>query len=411
VAEFKVLVCDDDLDQAKGWASDLVASARGSATLLVESVPRRELAQDLTRLRARQKQARRRQVGSPADPDDTSFDGRDLVIVDFDLLNLEGPTDSGESVAYMARCYTTCGIIVDLNQFGTNPFDATFKGHPASFADLNVGSEQLTNPGLWKTPFSGFRPWSWPLLGKQIQQRRKQIELVERSLELPVLEALGFPDSVVEVLSLRALGLIGSPQLGRTVKLRQVVRSPMGLRNKDRPMSEASEVRISAARICKWLEDVVIPGEDILVDAPHLVSRFPSLLDKGARQNLNSLPDLERASRALPINHRVLKGTTIPEPVWISRPVWFWPLIQGNREIEEIVDPWRVRESAFGFAEDASRFLPKSELTEFSASDLASVFVRRLVVSRRSEYATRFHGRRARDFHRVQYLPAHPQLY
>lgn len=409
MAEFKVLVCDDDLDQAKGWASDLVASARGSATLLVESVPRHVLVEDLTRLRARQKQARRRRVGS--DPDDTSFDGRDLVIVDFDLLNLEGPTDSGESVAYMARCYTTCGIIVDLNQFGTNPFDTTFKGHPASFADLNIGSEQLTNPGLWKLPFSGFRPWSWPLLGQLIQRRREQIKLVERSFELPVLEALGFPDSVIEVLSSRALGLIGSPQLGRTVKLRQVIRSHMGLRNKDRPMSEASEVRISAARICKWLEDVVIPGEDILVDAPHLVSRFPSLLDKAARKNMNSLADLEQAASVLPINHRVLKGATIPEPSWISRPVWFWPLIQGNREIEEIVDPWRVRGSNLGFAEDASRYLPKSELIEFSASDLASVFVRRFVVARRSVYATRFHGRRARDFRRVQYQPAHPQLY
>src|SRR5262245_57675708 len=72
----------------------------------------------------------------------------DLLIWDYnvkDLSNAMGLT--GERLAYLARCYSNSSYIVVLNQFGKNRFDLTLSGRPESFADLDLGSEQITNPG------------------------------------------------------------------------------------------------------------------------------------------------------------------------------------------------------------------------------------------------------------------------
>lgn len=80
----------------------------------------------------------------------TPLDEASIFIVDYDLVkSTAGEFLTGETVAYLTRCFSSCGLIVGVNQFGDNTFDLTLKGHPESFADLNIGSSQLSNPNLW----------------------------------------------------------------------------------------------------------------------------------------------------------------------------------------------------------------------------------------------------------------------
>ena len=46
----------------------------------------------------------------------------------------------------------------------------------------------------------------------------------------------------------------------------------------DIPKDDQFRPIVVLSPIFKWLERVVLPGQEILVDAPHLISRFPSLL-------------------------------------------------------------------------------------------------------------------------------------
>src|SRR5688500_17614162 len=54
------------------------------------------------------------------------FNDADLVIVDYDLLELEDTSAlTGEDIAYLLRCFSTCGYIILLNppDLGTHFFD------------------------------------------------------------------------------------------------------------------------------------------------------------------------------------------------------------------------------------------------------------------------------------------------
>ena len=62
-----------------------------------------------------------------------------------------------------------------------------------------------------------------------------------------------------------------------------VTESGNGLRLKDKislndDTNDHILARVGAARISKWLERLVLPEQDILVDAPHLVLRYPNLI-------------------------------------------------------------------------------------------------------------------------------------
>src|SRR4051812_38583181 len=55
----------------------------------------------------------------------------------------------------------------------------------------------------------------------------------------------------------------------------------LGLRRGDEATSKQAVARIAAARTAKWLTRVVLPLQDVLIDAPHLVSRNAALLVGG----------------------------------------------------------------------------------------------------------------------------------
>ena len=239
------------------------------------------------------------------------LDDAAILIIDYDLFDTDDYL-TAETVAYYARCFSTCGLFVGVNQYGHNTFDLTLKGHPESFADLNVGQEQLNNPNLWGGTATGFHPSYWPVLPSYLDDFEKKVKDINASLR-----------------------------------------------------------------------------EDILIDAPHLVSRYPSLLS-------GDVEDIQTWDRiARPVSHdelglsEVIKQFRLAKGYWLSRPVWFWDKLRECEEIVEVEEPWKIKRPAWVFCEDASEFNSKG--------------YREFVADVESPFARRFVG----DFKRVAYRPGY----
>ena len=325
------------------------------------------------------RRAQARTAEPPAFADTCKLDDADILIVDYDLLSLKSAgVMTGENVAYLARCFSRCGFILGLNQFGVNPFDLTLKGHPESFADLNIGSEQLTTPGLWAEPWKGFRPWAWPLIPQALDTFERRVVEWRKYMDKPILAWLGIPDVVAELLPRTATEFITKGSTAAATTFQDFVRdSGNGLLGRLDKTSEECKVRIAAARIAKWLDRFVLTGQDILVDAPHLAVRYPSLL-KGPKSKASSFDRTAAFGKPteLGIHHDKISSALFPKPNWLSRPAWFWPSLSSLSDIDEVRDPWKAKQTDLAFCEDISRFKPKAKCHEFVA-DLPSSFARR----------------------------------
>lgn len=407
----KILIYDDDRRVAKAWHDTLKRTPNFSKLnydvelLLPDHFG--DAVAGLEKRRAFSRGRNGKREFNELEP--TRFDEPDILILDYDLLNPQSESQAfvtGERVAYLARCYSRCGLIIGLNQFanqmGKNGFDLTLKGHPESYADLNLGDEQLVNEGLWSEPWKGFRPWYWPMLPQAGDSLENRLREVQSNLDEPILSFLGFPDEIARILprsTLEFLGKIKAPE--KTTFKDFVLKSGNGLRGKDKPLNDEVIARIAAARIAKWLERLVLPGQDILVDAPHLVSRFPSLL-KGKREDVNRWNKTASfaAVSKLGINHEAIEKFKFSRENWLSRLAWFWPQLSGFEKIEEVRVPWSMNRPGWVFCEDVSQFLSRDAAREFVA-DLPSQFVRRFVVDWESKAGRRFAG----ELKKVEYAP------
>jgi hypothetical protein len=392
----KILIYDDIPERAEAWHERLIALPPVNAAFIVEQLDNEEFRQILGELEERRRAARR-SVDSARAPQKCRFDDADLLVVDYDLL--EFGTDSyvtGEGVAYLARCYSRCGPVVTLNQYVKSGFDLTLRGHPGSFADLNIEGGQLGNPGLWSQPFRGFRPWSWPLLPWSVEAMRERAAELVGHLDEPILTFLGFPREAIESLPRSTQEFLAADAPVEEVTFRAFVdQSGSGLRPRDKVAGDEAYAHIAAARVGKWLEDVVLPGQDILVDAPHLAARFPSLLagdptDPAAWDATATLSPADSGRRGQEwtsgLREELLEGARFPRTYWLSRPAFFWPVVAQNSAIPEVGDPWSAFRTDLVFCEDVSRFLPRAACREFVA-DLPSPFVRRYVVDPESQVA------------------------
>jgi hypothetical protein len=322
-----------------------------------------------------------------ADRGDCRFDEADIAIIDQDLLDSRvGQFLTGEDVAYLLRCFSSCELVVVLNQFdkrGQSSFDLTLRGNPDSFADLNVGSEQINNPNLWGGKRSGFFPWHWPLLPKYLKDFRRRVNDVKAALnesnEPSIRDVLGMSEDLFALLPRSAAQFLGNDP--ENVTFREFVRnSGNALRRKDSDTTPDEVLaRVGAARISKWLERVVLPAQSILVDAPHLVSRYPSLLNENTR-SMEAWNNTAR--RELPDHGRVIVGSLAKHRFsrahWLSRPAWVWPEVSSDREIPEVNEPWTTSQTPFCFCEDASRFYRPTDCERFVA-EVDSPFVQRFV--------------------------------
>jgi hypothetical protein len=373
----KILVLDDDKSLGSHHIGQLNKLPGFRKKFAAEPVTPEEFKAIVDTLETRRAQARNAEP--PAYTDTCKLDDANLLIVDYDLLSLKSAgVMTGENVAYLARCFSQCGFILGLNQFGVNPFDLTLKGHPESFADLNIGSEQLTTPGLWAQPWRGLRPWAWPMIPEAIESFEGRVSDLKRSMDQRILSWLEIPDVIAKLLPRSATEFITKGSTAAETTFRDfVLHSGNGLLGRLDKTSEECKVRIAAARIAKWLERFVLTGQDILVDAPHLAVRYPSLL-KGPTSKASSFDRTAAFGKPaeLGIHHEKISSALFPKPNWLSRPAWFWPTLSSLSAIDEVLDPWKAKQTDLAFCEDISRFKPKATCHEFVA-DIPSPFARR----------------------------------
>ena len=379
----RILICDDEKQREERWAESLNAIEYVRKNFEVVCPGNRDIIAGISELEERRKSARSKAhvdgqlVGS-------LFDSADILIIDYDLIDLDVKRYyTGEGIAYLARCYSDCGLIIGLNQFGDNFFDLTLSGHPQSFADLNLGSTQLDNRGLWEDRWKTFRPWYWPLIPALVSKFEKRIDEIE--LNDKIIGYLGLSDTWA-YLSSESGNYISNKFRESKTQLKSISfldfarESGNGFQRKDKQFSEESLRKVAAARVWKWLERHVLPGQNILVDAPHLVTRFPSLLSGNPNQvsSWNETANFGPKSR-LGIKHTLIEPYRFERENWVSRQVWLWPQLSAFESIDEIRKPWDAEFYKYVFCEDISRFVEQRRAREFLAG-LESQYTKRWLI-------------------------------
>ena len=376
--EKKVVIFDDEASLRQEWVERLRAVPGVDREFEIKTVSNEQFRDDFQILHTRRAEAREGQKPSNRK---TVFDETSILIIDYDLFELK---ETGEEVAYLARCFSDCGLIVGVNQFAREgfTFDLTLKGHPESFADLNLLVDQIFEPGLWNPPWEGFRPWQWPLLAEATESFEKRVVEVAENWDSKILEFLEVRPEIREIFPVEALEFISSADATFQSFLRK---SGMALRKKDEAPTRYA-ARIAAARLFKCLERLVLPGQNILVDAAHLLERYPSLFRGGSAESLRGWPDTHKllVPEEAVMDVAKLEGFRFAKSSWLSRTAWYWPLVSEHEQIAEVVDPWAPRPK-LAFCEDTSRFLSPDEATEFVAR-VDSPFARRFVSIPDSNY-------------------------
>lgn len=401
-----IYIFDDDQGVgglARRMESVLQEAASGFTTHLLNETKFKE---DIDVLRQRQMAAR----DGNEEKKETSFDKADILVVDYFLEDFTDGFVTGEQIAYLARCYSECKLIIAVNQFarrGSNYFDLTLKGAPQSFADLNLTVAQLANQGLWRESWTKpiFRPWYWPVIPQALADYEKRLMTLKKNgaLKRPIPETLGLPEAVADGLPRAYKAFLGKHDDVNKVTFEEFVNSSSnGLRGKDEPRSDEQIARIAAARVAKWLEEIVLTSQHVLVDAPHLAERFPSLLKraKGRSASFDKTATLGSQADA-GIDLKVTEQARWLAKHWLSRPAWIWELLVGNEFILEVARPWEAEPSSDVFCEDVSRFLPRAAVREFIA-DLPGPFTRRYVVETGTQEGRKY----ATALQDVEYDPA-----
>ncbi len=368
----RVLICDDELTNGEEWNRQVTEAVE---SLPIEVAPNPEPG----KIKSSIQTLIARRVDEDPTKGDCIFDDVDVLILDYDLLHVdEGNTRyTGEGVARLARTWSNCGPIVILNQYPGAQFDLGMRGHPESVADLNVDGDLIGVPGLWHTPpWAGFRPFSWPVLPDLVRRHRELAEVVRDGLDEPILSKLGFGGEDVQHLSDTAFGFL-DPGAKVVEELRKVTFRDYGLRNVPALRSKTLEAtmnknpealtRIVVSRLCKWIDREVLGPQDVLVDLPHLVQRFPFVLGSGVddpdrwnatvTEGFDALDDL--------VDEEMKFGASD----WLSRDaVWLRRFETSERVREARSDFDFANAPDFVFAEDASRFVPSDDAVEFRAA-------------------------------------------
>ena len=405
MSTMRVLVYDDSPEIADRLASKVRAVCDTANVTAVK----REAFQELIGLMNRRRAAWRADEGDMASIESTEVDEADVIVVDYDLLRYSEEADTtGSRLAYLLRCFTKCGLIVVLNEYGTNSFDLSLRSPSLDFADLHLGDVQIGNPGLWTDSFEGYRPWHWPTLPKARVNFEKCIEDVRQNLDAPILEFLGL-ERFIDWLPKRAHDFfLGSGNMEAVRFSTFVNQARGGLEFKDELPPEYM-ARVAASRLIALLNGLILPEQSILVDAPHLVSRFPSLV----RDECQDIHGWNRLCD--PVNEEldglladVLKEHKFKRQHWLWRPVWYWPDIARDERIAEVRDPWTVKDIDWVFCENVSRFVPAEFADDFRA-DVSPPFNKRFVLKRDSPEALTFVSKvgsgEAQDPLKVEYVP------
>ena len=366
---FRVLVLDDEPEIAEFWISKIGKTITDDYSLLppLKREDIRDAVQELLHRRSTLRNGKR-------DIDRTCpFDDIEILIVDYDLLHIDENNAyyTGEGVGRLARMFSNCAVVVILNQFLGVDFDLSLRGHMQSYADLNINSEILATPGLWRSPpWEGFRPWVWQTLSKAVKTQRAREKMVEENWKNSIVNTLGMREEDAERLSATAFGFIARQAKDFDslveVTFRDFLSGTLNKRDVEASLDTGSAVRLAAARIGKWLEREVLGPQDVLIDTPHLVQRFPFLIGErmceldawnDVASNMDSLPDTINEEYAFRL------GDVLSRPaVWGQRFEKDGEIVRKRSEFDfgNVPD--------FVFAEDMSAFVPMENAKEFRAS-------------------------------------------
>lgn len=386
-----VWVLDDDEDQAKRWKDKLDAMrfgkrSTGAKGLNVTPVGMTELKSWMATLTERRSRARRSR-GEVDHGGKFELDETDIFVIDYDLFNdKEQIPYTGEDLAYLVRCYSRCKVVVAINQYRKQrTFELDLTGHPESYADLNITGDDIDHPGLWSAEASPgrYRPWAWPVLPDLAKKMVERVRFVRERLGAPILESLGFDSNIVGMLPRSIEGFLGDRGKGTDVTFRGFAEgSGNGLKSKDKAGTgeEAEDrlARIAAARVGRWVEDMVLSAQEILIDAPHLATRRPSMLSEASkgtiRERLDKTARVGGKHDEVGMRADLLKKCEI-ESHWTSRPAWFWPKIVQVGE-QATTPPPALQDLVF--CEDTSCFAKRDKVKQFVAK-VESAYVRRYV--------------------------------
>lgn len=371
----RILICDDTIQPLTGLKPALAKLVAGADVGVVTGAEVVGLADGLEK---RRRAAQTRSTDAPA-WGTHDLDSVDILILDYNFVHLEHANGlTGHRLAYLARCYSDTKYIVVLNQFGENRFDLRLNGHTSTFADVQLGLKQIVNPGLWgDADWPPFRPWSWPVIPEARSRLDRLTGEVAKDLDSQVLARLQLADRA-GALSRTARQFLSDD--GVTFR-RFAVESGNGFESSDRPFGDEVLPRLAAARITKWLEEVVFTGQDLLIDIARLLSRYPSLVGSTDLKELVDVP--LTPARQVTLETGQANEHQYSAVDWLSKPAWWRSGLLADERIAEnleITSP----DLDVRFAEDASRFLPDASVDSFVA-DLTTPFVQRFVRRDRDE--------------------------
>ena len=402
---YSVLVCDDDPDLAKECVEHIQNVAPTEYEIRTEPNQAVHAAtQELLRRRGAARERYEGQIRSITEGGDNPqtdpsgrvsvptswkeacvFDGIDILVVDYDLIHIadDNTEYTGESLARLARMFSDCSVVVVLNQFRYVDFDLSMRADLASHADLNIDVERLATPGLWRQPpWKGFRPWSWQTLSRAVETQRARESAIIEALDRPIVEMFGMQPDDVARLSDSAFGFIAPDAEDFEALQERTLRSFLSTTANDldsRSLVEtdlSAAVRFGAARIGKWLEREVLGPQDVLIDVPHMLQRFPFLLGDDVSRVGAWNEAIHRPER---LNDKINDSYWFQPTQCLSRPAVWCQRLETDENIK------RMRASfdylavpSIAFMEDCSIFADIEEGQEFRAA-FHNAFDRRFV--------------------------------
>lgn len=378
-----IQILDDEPGKRERFR-DSILSAGISDGYDIRFISEKELTASFTAMLARQNRFREDSFWSAESAGDMPLDNVDILIIDNELREFFGKTGvftSADEVAYMARCFSTCKLIVVVNRTTSNPFDLTgnfsYLGQFEAFSDIEIGQTQLSSKALWGTGAAEFHPWTWFILPRWVDEFDKRVLDTESAL-LEKTSILSFFDleNVKEWLPRRITQTLGS---GKDYSFEEFVRSsPFILSAKDRAVLRGKQIGeasirnlapIVAARLWKWLEVQLLPELDVLIDAPHLTTRFPSLL-AGDQTDIDVWNAIAvRHDRDVPnLKMDSIERYRFSKFHWLTRPAWYWRGVMDEPDIPDVNEPWNIEYVPFVFCEDISRFAVEEQAKSYRAS-------------------------------------------
>ena len=368
---YSVLICDDNQKVCDDWVETVRQVAPEEHYKVLEPPSKKEVQEAIRVMFARQCALHDERPRTRAA---CMFDDADILILDYDLLHIDErkARHTGESLAQLARAFTTAGVVVVVNQFGGAHFDLSLRGHLSSHADLNLHADLLGIRGLWTDPpWDGFRPWHWQTLHRAVETQRARQKLVTEHLDEAIVDVLGMREEDLFYLSDTAVGFI-APDARDWAGIREhTFKSFANCFSNGRcasalfKLDEEAACRFAAARIGKWLERQVLGPQDVLIDLPHMIQRFPFLLGDDL-ESPNAWSAAVYGSEEA--KSRVPRSCWFQPPNVLSRPaVWAQRLLEqaGIRESRASFDYSRV--PPWVFLEDTSSFKQLQDAKQFRA--------------------------------------------